>query len=148
MLNQGLSFAPGHHKIKWGYCALPALALLALACNLKKEPPVEPPQIPYPANEVAPVIQARVDSSEYTWFTDVKATASAFCNDQMNVEKPVSTSDVVILGEGLFHAKVEVHLPAKILILTMERLYKEKGKNSIWQIVKLEEKSWPESKSK
>lgn len=103
--------------------------------------------LPFPDERMSEFYQIRVDSSEFEWFTDVKAAASSFINEMGFVEEGVSTSDIVILGEGLFHAKVEVELPDKIMVLTMERPYKHKGKNSIWQVIEVEEKEWPERKS-
>ena len=123
-------------------------AAMLLSCNYKKETPVPEPEFPFPSNEFAPAIQQRVDSLDFIWFLDSKATASAFCNEELYGEEGVSTSDIVLLGEGLFHAKVEVHLPTRILILTMERPFKEKGVNSIWQVTKMEVKDWPKSGSK
>lgn len=103
--------------------------------------------LPFPDERMSVFFQSRVDSSEFEWFTDVKATASSFINEMGFVKDGVSTTDVVILGEGLFRAKVEVELPDKIMVLTMERPYKHKGKNSIWQVIEVEEKEWPERKS-
>ncbi len=103
--------------------------------------------LPFPDERMSEFYQSRVDSSEFEWFTDVKAAASSFVNEMGFVEKGVSTSDVIILGEGLFHARVEVELPNKIIVLTMERPYKHKGKNSIWQVIGVEEKEWPKRKS-
>jgi len=91
-------------------------------------------------------LQAQVDSSQFLWFTDVKGAASSFMNEEMPADGPLSTADVVILSEGLFHARAEVHLPKKILILTMERPFKDRGVKSIWQVTGVEEKEWPKSK--
>ena len=103
--------------------------------------------LPFPDERMSKFYQSRVDSSEFEWFTDVKAAASSFINEMGLVDGGVSTTDVVILGEGLFHAKVEVELPDKIMVLTMERPYKHKGKYSIWQVIAVEEKEWPKRKS-
>ena len=59
---------------------------------------------------------------------------------KLGVPKRVDTGDIVILGEGLFHAKAEAHLPDKVLILTLVRPFMNKGTDSIWQVVKMEEK--------
>ncbi len=103
--------------------------------------------LPFPDERMSKFYQSRVDSSEFEWFTDVKAAASSFINEMGFVKDGVSTTDIVILGEGLFHAKVEVELPDRIMVLTMERPYKHKGKNSIWQVIQVEEKEWPKRKS-
>ena len=102
--------------------------------------------LPFPDERMSEFYQSRVDSSEFEWFTDVKAAASSFMNEMGFIEEGVSTSDIIILGEGLFHAKVEVELLDKIVVLTMERPYKHKGKNSIWQVIAVEEKEWPKRK--
>ncbi len=103
--------------------------------------------LPFPDERMSEFYQSRIDSSEFEWFTDVKAAASSFINEMRFVNDGVSTSDIIILGEGLFHARVEVELPDKIMVLTMERPYKHKGKNSIWQVIGIEEKEWPKRKS-
>lgn len=104
--------------------------------------------LPFPDERMSKFYQSRVDSSEFEWFTDVKAAASSFINEMGFGKDGISTTDVVILGEGLFHARVEVELPDKIMVLTMERPYKQKGRNSIWQVIEVEEKEWPKRKSK
>jgi hypothetical protein len=125
---------------------LSALVSILISCNWKQKEYIRPPQLPYPSAEMAKYLQARVDSSEFVWFTDTKAAASAFCNEEIYTEKPVSVGDVVIIGEGIFHAAVEVHLKDKIILLTMERPYMEQGTKSIWQVIKMEEKKWPDSR--
>jgi hypothetical protein len=119
---------------------LSAVISLLAACDLKKEHKYPEPRIPYPSNERAIFLQGKVDSSQFEWFKDAKATASAFCNEELRHEGPVSTSDVIIIGQGPYQARVEVQLPSRMIILTMERPFKHKGNNSIWQVVKLEEK--------
>ena len=114
---------------------------MILSCIPKKVEKVTGPQIPYPSPAMALYLQAQVDSSEFEWFKDVKEAASAFCNEEIPPDSgAVTTNDITVLGESLFHAKVEAHLAGKVLILTMERPFKEKGTNSIWQVVKMEEK--------
>ncbi len=117
------------------------LLVLAIAsCSLKKEKPVHQPKLPYPDDKTCLFLQARVDSSEYTWFLDIKATASAFCNEELRPPGGVSTADIIILSEALFRARVEVRLPDKILILALERAFKHRGKDSIWRVMTMEEK--------
>lgn len=112
-----------------------------LSCVPKKLEQAPGPQIPYPGPAMALFLQAQVDSSEFGWFKDVKGAASAFCNEEVPPDSgAITTNDITILGESLFHAKVEARLPNKVLILTMDRPFKEKGTNSIWQVVKMEEK--------
>ncbi|OGC96005.1 MAG: hypothetical protein A2W25_09700 [candidate division Zixibacteria bacterium RBG_16_53_22] len=116
-------------------------AFLVPGCSLKKEKPVRQPRMPYPDEKMSIYLQGKVDSMQFLWFKDIKATASAFCNDEMRSEGSVSTADVVVLSEELFHARAEVRLPNKVLLLTMERPFKHRGKDSIWQVTKMEEKS-------
>ncbi len=114
---------------------------LILSCVPKKLEKAPGPQIPYPGPAMALFLQAQIDSSEFGWFKDVKGAASAFCNEEVPPDSgAITTNDITILGESMFHAKVEARLPNKVLILTMERPFKEKGTNSIWQVIKMEEK--------
>lgn len=98
-------------------------------------------KLPYPDNEFAAYLQTRIDSSEFEWFTDVKSVTSSFFNDQLNGQDTVSVGDVVILGEGLFHAQAEAQALSKIYLVTLERPYKNRM-NSVWQIVAVAEKAW------
>jgi hypothetical protein len=131
-----------NHPVRPLAILLTSLALMALisGCKVKQESPFAEPEVPYPPAEEAAFLQEMVDSSEYLWFTEPKAVASAFCNDQLPMEDAVPTDSVTILEQGLFHGMVEVHLPTRKLILTLERPFKHKGENSIWQVVKMEEK--------
>lgn len=124
------------------------VVIVMLSCRSRTEKPESLMTLPWPDQKSAEFYQTRVDSSEFLWFTDVKATASSFVNENLPEEKMTTVGDVVILGEGLFHAKVEVQLPSRKLILTMERPYKDRGRKSIWQVIKVEEQKWPETKSK
>jgi hypothetical protein len=116
--------------------------IIILACSPQKKMQLQSPQIPYPDQKLAMIIQAQVDSSQSLWFLDAKSTVSFYCNDQIvhDINGGVSTKDVTILNEGLYHAKAEVKLPKKTYILTLERPFKEKLEHSIWQVIKLEEK--------
>jgi hypothetical protein len=122
--------------------ALIAIALSGLfaACDLKPKEIPYVPQLPFPDLEDAAYLQSRIDSLEFEWYTDVKAVSSIFCNEELGLSKRVDTGDIVVLGEGLFHAKAEAHLPDKVLILTLERPFMNKGTESVWQVVKMEEK--------
>lgn len=102
--------------------------------------------LPYPDDETAQFYQERVDSSEFEWLTDVKGAASSFMNEFGFKKDGVSTTDIRIMGEGIYHAQVEVELPDKIVVLTMERPFKHLGRKSIWQVVGMEEKEWPQEK--
>jgi hypothetical protein len=112
------------------------------SCSPQKKMQLQGPQIPYPDQKLATIIQAQVDSSQSLWFLDAKSTVSFYCNDQIvhDIKGGVSTQDVTVISEGIFHALAEVKLPKKILLLTLERPFKERGTHSIWQVVKLEEK--------
>jgi len=125
------------------------LAMLLLAgCEGKKEQTEFIPPLPYPSDDMARYIQGQVDSSEYLWYTDIKATASAYMNEFGFSPNGVSTSAIRIVGEGIFHGTVEVELPDEIVILTMERPFKQFGRRSIWQVTAMEEKPWPSKESK
>jgi hypothetical protein len=120
------------------------------SCSMGSKDKAIPPKIPYPDEKFAKYLQGQVDSSQYIWFTDLKSTSSAFCNDQIPHEGDgISTATMDVLSESLYRGKVEVRIPnKKILILTLERPYKERGVNSIWQVTAMEEKDWPKDKSK
>jgi hypothetical protein len=99
--------------------------------------------LPYPDAETAEYYQSRIDSSEYEWFVYVKDAACSFVNEYRMVEDGYSATDVILIGEGIFYATVEVELPDKILVLEMERPFKHLGRKSIWQVVEMKEKPWP-----
>jgi len=124
------------------------IAAYVMGCSRPEKAKNSLPPLPYPDGEMAKFIQAQVDSSEYLWFLDIKAAASSFMNEYEFMEDGVSTSSIRIVGEGIFHGTVEVELPDKIMVLKMERPFKQKGKNSIWQVIRVEEKPWPDTKSK
>jgi hypothetical protein len=100
-------------------------------------------RLPYPDNETAAYYQSRIDSSEYEWFVYVKDAACSFINEYRMVEDGFSSTDAILIGEGIFHATVEIELPDKILVLEMERPFKHLGRKSIWQVVEMKEKPWP-----
>lgn len=100
-------------------------------------------ELPYPDNETAEYYQSRVDSSEYEWFLDSKDAACSFINEYRMIEDGFSATDAILIGEGIFHATVEIELPDKILVLEMERPFKHLGRKSIWQVVEMKEKPWP-----
>lgn len=100
-------------------------------------------QLPYPDNETAAYYQSRVDSSEYEWFINSKDAATSFVNEYRMVVHGYSATDAILIGEGIFHATVEVELPDKILVLELERPFKHLGRRSIWQVVEMKEKPWP-----
>jgi hypothetical protein len=112
--------------------------IIIFSCNSKKEETVFQPKLPYPDLKNAQYLQSRVDSSEFEWFLDVKGTVSVFCNEQIYSGKDISTDDVIILTESLFHAKAEVQLPLKTVIITLDRPFKERGDKSIWQVTGME----------
>jgi hypothetical protein len=115
--------------------------ILIVSCSGRNEKQEASFELPWPDMRTAQFLQTRVDSSEYQWFTDVKATASSYINEMIPSDKIITVGDVVILGEGLFHAKAEVQLESKVLVLTLERPFKERGRKSIWQVIKVEEKT-------
>lgn len=103
-------------------------------------------KLPFPDNETAKFYQSRIDSSEYTWYLNTKDVASSFVNEYNMVEGGYSSTDAILIGEGIFHATVEVELPDKILVLELERPFKHLGRRSIWQVVAMKEKPWPKEK--
>jgi hypothetical protein len=103
-------------------------------------------ELPFPDDETARYYQSRVDSSEYDWFLDSKDAAGSFVNEYDMVEDGYSATDAILIGEGIFHATVEVELPDKILVLEMERPFKHLGRRSIWQVTEMKEKPWPQEK--
>ena len=124
------------------------MALAVMNC-IGDDPPADIPiPLPYPDIDQAAFFQAQIDSSDFLWFTDIKAAASSFVNEFGYVDDGISTTSVRILGEGIFHGTVEVELPDRILTLTMERPFKQKGKQSLWQVTKLEEKPWQKQESR
>ena len=103
-------------------------------------------QLPFPDNETARFYQSRIDSSEYEWYLNTKDVASSFVNEYNMVEGGYSATDAILIGEGIFHATVEVELPDRILVLELERPFKHLGRRSIWQVVAMKEKPWPKEK--
>lgn len=99
--------------------------------------------MPYPDIETAEYYQSRIDSSEYEWFLNAKDAATSFVNEYRMVKGGYSATDAILIGEGIFHATVEVELPDKILVLELERPFKHLGRKSIWQVVEMKEKPWP-----
>jgi hypothetical protein len=118
--------------------------LILQSCGSRDGSPRAKIPLPYPDNKMAQFYQERVDSSEFEWMKDVKGAASSFMNEYGFKKDGVSTTDIRILGEGIYHAQVEVELPDEIVVLTMERPFKHKGRDSIWQVVAMEEKKWPQ----
>ena len=111
-------------------------------CGVKKQTGRQI-KLPYPYIETAEYYQSRVDSSEYEWFLNSKDAACSFINEYRMVEGGFSATDAILIGEGIFHATVEIELPDKILVLEMERPFKHLGRKSIWQVVEMKEKPWP-----
>jgi hypothetical protein len=102
--------------------------------------------IPFPNQPMLEFYQSRIDSSEFEWFLDLKSTASSFANEMGLDVNGVSTSSVIIKGEGIFHGLVEIELPDMIYELEMERPLKHLGRKSIWQVIAVREIEWPQKK--
>lgn len=113
--------------------------LMIFACARPKKDVIAPPQVPYPDEKSALWLQSQIDSSQYTWYLDPKATVSSFCNDNYIAGKVISTEDISVIGNGIFHASAVIQLPDKKIVFTLERPYKQLGERSIWQITKFEE---------
>ena len=116
-------------------CLIFIITIPIVSCAPKRETDSAAPGLPYPDARGAQWIQAQVDSSRFTWFLDPKATTSAFCNEYSIFEKNVSTADITIKTEGIFRATAEVVVGDKKMEVTLERPFKERDKNSIWQVV-------------
>lgn len=125
-----------------------ALLLSCIVIGCSGEKTSEWQDIPYPPDEDLSYYQAQSDSGLQTYWTDIKAVTSAFLNNSKYWQYKAKTSDIIILGEGIFHGQVEIEMPDFILELTLERKFKEKGRKSIWQVVALKEKPWPVKGSK
>jgi len=106
------------------------------------EVPSESSVLPYPPAEDLEYYQAQADSGYQEFWLDLKAVASAFMNNSEFWQLEISTDKMVIIAEGLFKASVEVELPDGLLILNMERQFKERGRDSIWQIISVEKQEW------
>jgi len=117
-----------------------ALALATFCCV--PEVPSESSVLPYPPAEDLEYYQAQADSGYQEFWLDLKAVASAFMNNSEFWQLEISTDKMVIIAEGLFKASVEVELPDGLLILNMERQFKERGRDSIWQIISVEKQEW------
>jgi len=114
-----------------------------LFCSPRKKMEIQI-SLPFPDDETARFYQSRIDSSEYEWYLNSKDVASSFVNEYNMVEGGYSATDAILIGEGIFHATVEVELPDKILVLELERPFKHLGRRSIWQVVAMKEKPWPQ----
>jgi hypothetical protein len=110
----------------------------------EEEPEFEYLNLPYPPNKDILFYQAESDSGYQTFWTDIKATTSAYLNNSKYDIYQVNHEDIIIIGEGLFRATVEVEMRDFILVLKFERPNKSIGKRSIWQIKSAEEKPWSE----
>ena len=112
----------------------------------KSKKPKPRAMIPFPPDSLAEYYQTRADSSENLWLLDPRDATTAFINQYRMVKGGFSSTDAVLIGEGLFHATVEAELPDKILVVELERPFKHLGNRSIWQVVSMKEKPWPEKK--
>ncbi|MCD6163648.1 MAG: hypothetical protein J7K40_14700 [candidate division Zixibacteria bacterium] len=117
------------------------LAIILMGCV--KEEIIEIPDVPFPADEDMVFYQAESDSGYQDFWTDIKAVSSAFLNNSKYWDMKIKSENIVILGEGLFHGTVEIESSELILTLKMERKFKSKGRNAIWQVIAVKEKSWP-----
>jgi hypothetical protein len=123
------------------------IALLIGGCRPEQEV-VEYKNLPYPANEDILYYQAEADSGYQAFWTDIKATASAYLNNSQYDTIEVAPEDIILVGQGLFRGTIEVEMPEFILTLKLERPNKSIGRRSIWQVISAEEKPWPEGSSK
>jgi hypothetical protein len=130
------------------YFLLTVLTVYAISgCTLKKEQVLQS-DFPFPADSDLVYYQAQCDSGFEAFWLDIKATSSAFVNQSRYYGYSSDTDDMRILGEGIFHGQVEVEMKDFILVITLERQFKEKGRRAIWQVVDAKEKPWPKRNSK
>jgi hypothetical protein len=123
------------------------IALLIGGCRPKQEV-VDYKNLPYPPDENILFYQAEADSGYQTFWTDIKATTSAYLNNSQYDTIEVAPEDIILVGQGLFRGTIEVEMPEFILTLKLERPNKSIGRKSIWQVISAEEKLWPNDGSK
>jgi len=125
------------------------LALAFCACSsTKKADEVVESDVPYPADEDMAYYQAQSDSGYQRFWTDIKATSSAFVNNSQYFDRGIRFEDIRIVGEGLYNGRVDINLGNGLLQLTLIRKFKAQGKNAIWQVVAAKEIRWRKSDSK
>jgi hypothetical protein len=117
------------------------LSLTLLSCMPKKDA-VDNANLPYPADEDMIFYQAQCDSGYQDFWTDIKAVGSSYLNNSKYYKYDIGGDDIIILGEGLFHGTVEVELPDFILEIKLEKKFKSKGNEAIWQVTNVREKPW------
>lgn len=119
-------------------------ALVFAGCSSeKKEETYDFTNVPYPDSADILYYQTQADSGYQEFWTDIKAATSAYLNNSKYDIYLHSKKSYRILGEGLFSGTVEVELPDIILIIKLKRPNKSRGRDSIWQVVSVEEKPWP-----
>jgi hypothetical protein len=122
--------------------------LLIIGCSSPPGDDVVYSSVPYPANKNILYYQSEADSGYQPFWTDIKATVSAYLNNSEYDSIKVAPKDIILVGQGLFRGTVEVEMPKFILVLKLERPNKSLGDKSIWQVISAEEKPWPKSRSK
>ena len=120
------------------------LALFIAGCFKLDKPEQYKTKLPYPPDDAIMYYQSEIDSGYQEWWADIKAVTSAFLNNSHYWDRDVKPEDIIIVGEGIFHGLVEVELSDMILELKMERKFKSRGRQSIWQIIDIKEKPWPQ----
>jgi hypothetical protein len=124
------------------------ILLAILGCGGAKKNEQASIDVPYPADEDMLYYQAESDSGHQQFWTDIKATASAFINNSSYANRGIRFEDIRIVGEGIYNGKVEVDLGKGVLELTLLRKFQSRGKNAIWQVIGAKESKWPKSDSK
>ena len=124
------------------------LILLLSISSCARKQVVEKPEVPFPADSTMIYYQAQCDSGYQDFWVDIKAVASAFLNNSSYQDRGIKSDKIVIKGEGLFHGTVEIQAGDTLLVLTMERKFKSKGRRGIWQVTTLRKEPWPAKNSK
>ena len=124
-----------------------AISLIIILLGCVNNEIIEVSDIPFPADENMLYYQAQCDSGYQDFWTDIKAVSSAFLNNSKYWELKTKSEKIVILGEGLFHGTIEIETSEMILTLIMERKFKSKGRDAIWQVIEIKEKPWPSQDS-
>lgn len=123
------------------------LPLILLCCAPPKEEIPDETNIPYPADDDLMIYQADVDSGYMPFWTDIKSVASSYMGNSKYSKYEFNSDNISIRGEGLFIGTVEVETQDFIAVIRLERPYKSRGRNSIWQVISVEEKPWPKKRS-
>jgi hypothetical protein len=111
------------------------LSLIFTACSSEKEAVVDRTNLPYPADEDLMFYQNEADSGYMTFRRDIKRSVLSYMGNSKYNKYKLTADNVRIRGEGLFIGTVEVETKDFLLVIRLERPFKSKGRNSIWQVI-------------